>query len=44
MPFDGRISNDSLLGSALIGKQVGDMVTVKTTKPYEVEILRIDNA
>jgi len=43
-PFAGRISNDSLLGSALIGKQVGDMVTVKTTKPYEVEILRIDNA
>ena len=43
-PFAARISNDSLLGSALIGKQVGDMVTVKTAKPYEVEILRIDNA
>ncbi len=43
-PFTNRISNDSLLGSALIGKQAGDMVTVKTAHPYEVEILRIENA
>jgi transcription elongation factor GreA len=43
-PFAGKISNDSLLGSALIGKQVGDLVTVKTANPYEVEILRIEHA
>lgn len=43
-PFAGKISNDSLLGSALIGKQVGDLVTVKTASPYEVEILRIEHA
>ena len=43
-PFAGKISHDSLLGSALIGKQVGDLVTVKTANPYEVEILRIEHA
>jgi transcription elongation factor GreA len=43
-PFAGKISNDSLLGSALIGKQVGDRVIIKTANPYEVEILRIENA
>lgn len=43
-PFAGKISNDSLLGSALIGKQVGDIVAVKTAVPYEVEVLRIENA
>ncbi|NCA96719.1 MAG: transcription elongation factor GreA [Bacteroidia bacterium] len=43
-PFAGKISNDSLLGSALIGKQVGDVVVVKTATPYEVEILRIESA
>jgi len=43
-PFIGKISNDSLLGSALIGKHVGDKVLVKTNTPYEVEIVRIDNA
>jgi len=43
-PFAGKISNDSLLGSALVGKQVGDKVIVKTANPYEVEILKIDNA
>ncbi|MFA5421537.1 MAG: transcription elongation factor GreA [Bacilli bacterium] len=43
-PRDGKISNDSLLGGALLGKQVGDIVLVKIANPYEVEILRIETA
>ncbi|MFA5481647.1 MAG: transcription elongation factor GreA [Bacilli bacterium] len=43
-PFAGKISNDSLLGSSLLGKHVGDIVSVKTASPYEVEIIKIDNA
>jgi len=41
-PGQGRISNESPLGSALIGHKVGDRVTFETpVGPAEMEILRI---
>lgn len=40
--MEGKISNESPLGLALIGKKIGDTVTVKTeTDEYEYEILDI---
>lgn len=39
-PLEGKISNESPIGSALMGKKVGDKVTIKTPKgetTYEVE-------
>lgn len=38
-PLEGKISNESPIGEALIGKKVGDAVTIKTPKgetEYEV--------
>ncbi len=39
-PLEGKISNESPIGSALMGKKVGDTVTIKTPKAettYKVE-------
>ncbi len=39
-PLEGKISNESPIGSALMGKKVGDKVTIKTPKgetTYTVE-------
>ncbi len=36
-----KISNVCALGTALIGHTVGDKVTVKAVKPYDVEIVEI---
>ncbi len=42
-PADGRISNESPLGRALMGHQVGARVTFDTPGgPVEVELLRIE--
>lgn len=42
-PGDGRISNESPLGKALIGHEVGDRVGFETPSgPLEMEILRIE--
>lgn len=41
-PFNGKISNDCALGSALVGKSVGDVVDVKSSKAYQVEVLKIE--
>jgi transcription elongation factor GreA len=42
-PGNGRISNESPLGKALIGHKAGDRVTFKTPGgPAEMEILRIE--
>ncbi len=41
-PNDLRISNVCPLGIALIGHKVGEVVTVKVNKPYQVEIVKID--
>ena len=41
-PFEGYISKDSPLGSALFGKHAGDIVTVKAKGEYQVEIVRIE--
>ncbi len=41
-PFNGKISNDCALGSALVGKSVGDIVDVKSSKAYQVEVLKIE--
>lgn len=41
-PVKGRISNVSPLGSAIVGKRVGDVCTVRVAKEYKVEILKIE--
>jgi transcription elongation factor GreA len=42
-PGDGRISNESPLGKALLGHKVGDHVAFKTPGgPVEMEILQIE--
>jgi transcription elongation factor GreA len=42
-PGDGRISNESPLGKALIGRKVGDMVTFKTPGGLaEMKLIRIE--
>lgn len=41
-PDDLKISNVCPLGIALIGHKVGEVVTVKVNKPYQVEIVKID--
>ena len=43
-PFNGKISYESQLATAIIGSKVGDKITVKTKEPYEVEILSVENA
>ena len=42
-PFNNKISGDSPLGAALLGKSVGDIVEVKVKDkvPYQVEIVKI---
>jgi len=42
-PFNRKISNDSPLGAALLGKTVGDVIDVKVQErdPYQVEIVKI---
>jgi len=40
-PFNGKISNASPVGSALIGKRVGDVVEIKTEKTdYQVKVIK----
>lgn len=42
-PFEGKISNDSPMAKAMIGKEVGDVVNVPTPGgEFEVEILKVD--
>lgn len=40
--FSGQISNVSPLGEAIMGGRVGDKVTVKAPKSYQVQILKIE--
>lgn len=40
-PMNGKISNESPLALALIGKNKNEIVTVKVNKPYKVKILEI---
>lgn len=42
-PFEGKISNESPLANAILGKKVGDKVTIKVDSPYDVEIVKIVN-
>ena len=40
-PFNGKISNASPVGSALIGKKPGDIVEIKTEKSdYQVKVIK----
>lgn len=42
-PFEGKISNDSPMAKAMIGKEIGNTVTVPTPGgDIEVEILKVD--
>lgn len=40
-PFEGKISNVSALGEALLGHVVNDVVEVKANKVYSVKVLEI---
>ncbi|MFA6755104.1 MAG: transcription elongation factor GreA [Bacilli bacterium] len=40
-PKNLKISNECELGVALIGKKIGDKVTVKAAEPYDIEILEV---
>ena len=42
-PFNKKISIDCPLGEAIVGKTVGDIVDIKSIKPYKVEILKLEN-
>ena len=39
--IENKISNDSVVGKALIGKEKGDVVTIPVEKPYELKIVDI---
>lgn len=41
-PLNGKISNDCALGLAIVGKGLDDVVEVKSNKPYQVKILKIE--
>lgn len=41
-PFNGKISNDSPLGMALMGKEADSVIEVKAKKPYQIKILKIE--
>ena len=38
-PKENKISNECALAKAIMGSKTGDVVTVKATRPYEVEIV-----
>ena len=40
-PFENLISQDCVLGAALINKSAGDIVEIKSIEPYKVEVLEI---
>lgn len=40
-PMKGLISNVCPVGKAIIGKKPGDRITIKVSKPYDVEIIKI---
>ncbi len=40
-PFENKISNESPLAQALLGKKEGDTVKVKSVEPYKTKILKI---
>ena len=42
-PFNKKISIACPLGEAIVGKGVGDVVDVKSVKPYKVEIIKLEN-
>ncbi|MBO7369097.1 MAG: transcription elongation factor GreA [Clostridia bacterium] len=39
--MENKISNDSVVGKALIGKKKGEVVTIPVEKPYELKIIEI---
>ena len=42
-PFNKKISIECPLGEAIVGKSVGDVVDIKSQRPYKVEILKLEN-
>lgn len=40
-PLNGKLSNVTPLGEAILDKRVGSVVTVDVAKPYDVKILKI---
>lgn len=41
-PANFKISNECMLAKSILGHKVGEVVQVKVTRPYDVEILKID--
>ena len=42
-PFEGKISDKSPLGIALVGSEEGDLAVVEVAKKYEIKITKINN-
>ena len=42
-PFNKKISIASPLGEALIGKTTGDIVDIKSNKPYKGQVIKFEN-
>lgn len=40
-PFEGKISNESAIAQAILGKKVGDVVEIQVAQPYSIKILEI---
>ena len=41
-PFENRISNESPIGKAILGKSIGDIVSVESPNgSYEIKILSV---
>ena len=43
-PDNGKISNECPLAKAIMGRGVGDVVTVMVEEPYQVKVLEINVA
>ena len=39
--IENKISNDSIVGKALLGKKKGDVITVDVENPYEIKVLEM---
>ncbi|MCR5184520.1 MAG: transcription elongation factor GreA [Bacilli bacterium] len=42
-PFNKKISIACPLGEAIVGKSVGDIIDIKSIKPYKVEVIKLEN-
>lgn len=41
-PYNYKISNECLLAKSILNHKVGEVVQVKVTRPYDVEIIKVE--